>query len=63
MEITTNYLDGNAIVAMAGRLDTATSQQAMQDIEEQLKASVPSMNWCAMPVNWSISPVPDCAYC
>ena len=41
MEITTNYLDGNAIVAMAGRLDTATSQQAMQDIEEQLKAFGP----------------------
>ena len=41
MEITTNYKNGNAIVAMAGRLDTATSQQAMQDIEEQLKAFGP----------------------
>ena len=41
MEITTNYQNGNAIVTMAGRLDTATSQQAMQDIEEQLKAFGP----------------------
>ena len=41
MEITTNYQNGNAIVAMAGGLDIATSQQAMQDIEEQLKAFGP----------------------
>ena len=45
--------EGEATLTLCGRLDTAVSSQVSADINQLL----------AMPVSWSISPVPVFASC